>query len=219
MAARQETSTARTLVLDVPGWPGHLPGQHVDVRLTAEDGYTAQRSYSIASSSGVELTVQRMDDGEVSPYLTDVYDIGQPIEVRGPIGGWFVWRHTDPAPVQLIAGGSGVVPLMAMIRSRAQRGVRTPFRLLYSVRTPADVIYADELRRRARDDGGLDVHYVHTRVRGSRIGVADVNTHAWPSDFRPSVYICGPTGFVETVADIMVALGHDAKGIRTERYG
>jgi ferredoxin-NADP reductase len=217
--ARQETASARTLVFDVPDWPGHLPGQHVDVRLTAEDGYTAQRSYSIASATGLEITVQRLEDGEVSPYLTDTFEIGQPVELRGPIGGWFVWRHTEPAAVQLIAGGSGVVPLMAMIRSRAEHRVRTPFRLLYSVRTPQDVIYADELRRRARDDGGLDVQYIHTRVRGSRIGVADVNTHAWPKDFMPKVYVCGPTGFVETVADIMVALGHDARGIRTERYG
>ncbi|MFF5227076.1 ferredoxin reductase [Dactylosporangium sp. NPDC000521] len=224
-AARWETSSARTLVFDVPDWPGHLPGQHVDVRLTAEDGYTAQRSYSIASASGpaaagaLEITVQRLDDGEVSPFLADVYDIGQPIELRGPVGGWFVWRHTDPAPVQLVAGGSGIVPLMAMIRSRAAHGVRTPFRLLYSVRTPQDVIYADELRQRARDDRGLDVRFVHTRVRGSRVGVADVNTHAWPADFAPAVFVCGPTGFVETVADIMVALGHDTRSIRTERYG
>ncbi|WP_238006213.1 ferredoxin reductase [Dactylosporangium sp. AC04546] len=217
--ARQETATARTLVLDVEDWPGHLPGQHVDLRLTAEDGYTAQRNYSIASASGLEITVQRLDDGEVSPYLTDVWEVGQPIELRGPIGGWFVWRPTDPAPVQLMAGGSGVVPLMAMIRSRAEHGVKTPFRLLYSVRTPEDVIYADELRRRARDDRGLDVQYVYTRVRGSRVGLADVNTHAWPADFKPNVFVCGPTGFVETVADIMVALGHDARGVKTERYG
>ncbi|WP_432977636.1 ferredoxin reductase [Dactylosporangium sp. CA-233914] len=218
--ARQETPTARTLVFEVEeGWPGHLPGQHVDVRLTAEDGYTAQRSYSIASASGLEITVQRLEDGEVSPYLTDVLEFGQPIELRGPIGGWFVWRAAEPAPVQLIAGGSGVVPLMAMIRARAEQGVRTPFKLLYSVRTPEDVMYADELRRRARDDGGLDVQYVFTRVRGRRIGVADVHTHAWPKDFAPSVFVCGPTGFVETVADILVALGHDARSIRTERYG
>lgn len=218
-AAAFETSTARTLTFDVPDWPGHLPGQHVDVRLTAEDGYTAQRSYSIASASGLQITVQRLEDGEVSPFLTDVYEVGQPVEVRGPIGGWFVWRPTDPAPVQLVAGGSGIVPLMAMIRSRAELGVRTPFRLLYSARTPQDVIYADELRRRARDDRGLDVQYVYTRVRGSRVGVADVNTHAWPADFKPAVFVCGPTGFVETVADIMVALGHDARSVKTERYG
>ncbi|GAA3451001.1 ferredoxin reductase [Dactylosporangium matsuzakiense] len=217
--ARQETATARTLVFDVPDWPGHLAGQHVDVRLTAPDGYTAQRSYSIASATGVEITVQRLDDGEVSPYLTDVFDIAQLIELRGPIGGWFVWRPSDPAPVQLIAGGSGVVPLMAMIRARAASGAKTPFKLLYSARTPEDVIYADELRRRARDDGGLDVQYIHTRVRGRRVGVADVHTHAWPKEFEPSIYVCGPTGFVETVADILVALGHDARKIKTERYG
>ncbi|MFI5911613.1 ferredoxin reductase [Dactylosporangium sp. NPDC051541] len=219
VAARQETPTARTLVLDVPEWPGHLAGQHVDVRLTAADGYTAQRSYSIAAATGVEITVQRLEDGEVSPYLTDIYDISQLIEVRGPIGGWFVWRPTDPAPVQLIAGGSGVVPLMAMIRARATNGTKTPFKLLYSARTPEDVIYADELRRRARDDGGLDVEYIHTRVRGRRIGVADVHTHTWPKEFEPNIYVCGPTGFVETVADILVALGHDTRSIKTERYG
>ncbi|WP_433090308.1 ferredoxin reductase [Dactylosporangium sp. CA-052675] len=217
---RQETPTARTLVFDVDGdWPGHLPGQHVDVRLTAADGYRAQRSYSIASASGLEITVQRLDGGEVSPYLTDTYDISWPVEVRGPIGGWFVWRRSDPAPVQLIAGGSGIVPLMAMIRARAASGSKTPFKLLHSVRTPEDAIYADELRRRARDDGGLDVRHIHTRVRGKRIGLVDVNTHAWPKDFAPNVFVCGPTGFVETVADILVALGHEPSRVRTERFG
>ncbi|WP_433209205.1 ferredoxin reductase [Dactylosporangium sp. CS-047395] len=217
-AVRQETPTARTLVFDVDGgWPGHLAGQHVDVRLTAEDGYQAQRSYSIASADGLEITVQRLDGGEVSPYLSETYDISWPVEVRGPIGGWFVWRATDPSPVQLIAGGSGIVPLMAMIRARA--GLRTPFKLLYSVRTPEDTIYADELRQRARDDAGLDVQYIYTRVRGKRIGLADVNTHTWPNDFQPSVFVCGPTGFVETTADLLVALGHDPQRIRTERYG
>ncbi|WP_433049890.1 ferredoxin reductase [Dactylosporangium sp. CS-033363] len=218
-AIRQETPTARTLVFDVPDWPGHLPGQHVDVRLTAEDGYQAQRSYSIASADGLEITVQRLDGGEVSPYLSEIYDISWPVEVRGPIGGWFVWRNTDPAPVQLIAGGSGVVPLMSMIRARAFAKSKTPFKLLYSVRTPEDTIYADELRQRARDDAGLDVQYIYTRVRGKRIGLADVNTHTWPNDFSPSVYVCGPTGFVETTADLLIALGHDPQRIRTERYG
>lgn len=223
--ARAETPTARTLVLDVPDWPGHLPGQHVDVRLTAPDGYSAQRSFSIASAPDaprVELTVQRVPDGEVSGYLTEVYAVGNPVEIRGPVGGWFVWRDTDPAPVLLVAGGSGVVPLMAMIRARAAAGSRVPFRLVYSVRTPADVYYADELRRRARDDAGLDVAYVHTRSGPGpvgRLGVATLNTHGWPPDFQPNCFVCGPTGFVETVSDILVALGHDPRRVRTERFG
>jgi ferredoxin-NADP reductase len=229
VAARAETATARTLVLDVPGWPGHLPGQHVDVRLTAPDGYTAQRSYSIATPAAgdrVELTVQRVADGEVSPYLVDDYAVGELIELRGPVGGWFVWRATDTAPVTLVAGGSGVVPLMAMVRARAAAASRVPFRLVYSVRTPADTYYADELRARARDDAGLDVTYVYTRKAPDgwpepprRLGVATLNTHAWPADFAPACFVCGPTGFVETVADILVALGHRPNRIRTERFG
>jgi ferredoxin-NADP reductase len=223
--AREETPTARTLVLDVPDWPGHLPGQHVDVRLTAADGYSAQRSYSIASASAgarVELTVQRVPDGEVSPYLTEVFTVGDPVEIRGPVGGWFVWRDSEPAPVLLVGGGSGIVPLMAMIRARAAAGSRVPFRLVYSVRTPADAYYAEELRRRARDDGGLDVAYVHTRGGPppiARIGVATLNTHGWPPDFEPACFVCGPTGFVETVSDILVSLGHDPHRVRTERFG
>src|SRR2546427_7965012 len=154
---RDETATARTLALDVPGWSPQLPGQHVDVRLTAPDGYTAQRSYSIASAPDpdgerVELTVQRVPDGEVSPYLIDEFTIGDQVEIRGPIGGWFVWRAADPAPVLLVGGGSGIVPLMAMVRARGSVGSRVPFRLIYSVRAPEDVYYADELRRRVRDD-------------------------------------------------------------------
>jgi ferredoxin-NADP reductase len=223
--ARQETPTARTLVLDVPDWPGHLPGQHVDVRLTAADGYSAQRSFSIASApdgTRLELTVQRVPHGEVSPYLTDVFKVGDPVEIRGPVGGWFVWRDSDPAPVLLVGGGSGIVPLMAMLRARAAAGSRVPFRLVYSVRTPDDAYYADELRRRARDDGGVDVAYVHTRSGPppiGRIGVATLNTHGWPPDFEPACFICGPTGFVETVSDILVSLGHDPRRVRTERFG
>lgn len=260
--ARWETPSARTLVFDVPDWPGHLPGQHVDVRLTAPDGYRAQRSYSIASAweapigddsedgggsglrvamtedpggsgeqpklatGGFELTVQRLDDGEVSPYLTDTLGVGDEIELRGPVGGWFVWRDQQPAPVLLVAGGSGVVPLMAMIRARAAAGAKQPFRLIYSVRTPSDVCYAEELARRVRDDGGLDVRYVYTRripegwpAPAKRIDVATVNTYGWPPDFAPDCYVCGPTSFVETAADILVALGHDPKRIRTERFG
>jgi ferredoxin-NADP reductase len=216
---RDETPTARTLAFDVEGWPGHLAGQHVDVRLTAEDGYQAQRSYSLASTSGgdrIELTVQKIADGEVSPYLADVLKVGDPVELRGPVGGWFVWRPTDSAPVLLVAGGSGVVPLMAMVRTRRAAGSRVPFRLIYSVRTPEEVLYADELRRLPL---GIDVAYLYTRVEARRIGVADINTHGWPADFEPDCFVCGPTGFVETVADILVALGHQPRKVKTERFG
>jgi ferredoxin-NADP reductase len=245
-----ETSSARTLVFDVPGWPGHLPGQHVDVRLTAPDGYSAQRSYSIASAwseSGrveggrveggrieggrveggrIELTVQRVPDGEVSTYLTDVLEVGSAIELRGPVGGWFVWKAEKTTPVLLVAGGSGVVPLMSMIRARGDMRGRQPFRLIYSVRTPADACYAQELARRIRDDPGLDVRYVYTRETPpgwpdppKRLGVATLNTYGWPPDFTPDCFVCGPTSFVETAADILVALGHDPSRIRTERFG
>ncbi|MER6593003.1 ferredoxin reductase [Micromonospora purpureochromogenes] len=226
---RVETPSAHTLVLEAPGWPAHVAGQHVDIRLTAEDGYQAARSYSLATPADgdrIALTVQRVDDGEVSPYLLDTYAEGDPIEVRGPLGGYFVWRPDETAPVLLVGGGSGVVPLMAMVRARRAAGSRTPFRLIYSVRTPADVIYADELRTRARDDHGLDVAYVYTREapdgwRGAphRIGLADVNTHGWPPDLEPLCYVCGPTGFVETVADLLVGLGHQSRRVRTERFG
>jgi ferredoxin-NADP reductase len=226
---RVETPTAQTLVLEVPGWPGHLPGQHVDVRLTAEDGYQAARSYSLAApgtDGRIELTVQRVPDGEVSPYLIDAWAQGDPVEVRGPVGGWFIWRTEETSPVLLVAGGSGIVPLMAMVRARRVAGSRVPFRLVYSARTPTDVFYADELRRRVRDDLGLDVAYVYTREapegwRGEphRVGLADLNTHGWPPDLEPHCYVCGPTGFVETVADLLVGLGHQARRVRTERFG
>ncbi|MEW2501168.1 ferredoxin reductase [Amycolatopsis sp. NPDC047767] len=223
---RQETVTARTLVFDVPGWPGHLAGQHVDVRLTAPDGYTAQRSYSLAAPSDgdrLELTIQRVPGGEVSEHLTGPYAVGDPVEIRGPIGGWFVWRPTEPAPVLLVAGGSGVVPLMAMIRARRAAGSRALFRLVYSVRTPADLFYAEELRK---PYAGLDVTYVYTRElpEGAagiprRLSVATLNTAGWPADFGPTSYVCGPTSFVETVADALLALGHSPHAIKTERFG
>jgi ferredoxin-NADP reductase len=227
---RQETPTIRTLVFDIPDWPGHVAGQHIDVRLTAPDGYQAQRSYSIGSAwtddGKVELTVQRLDDGEVSPYLVDVLEVGDQIELRGPVGGWFVWKPVQTAPVLLIGGGSGVVPLMAMIRQRSLAKTMQPFRLIYSVRTPEDICYADELRQRVRDDGGLDVRYVYTRKTPEgwadppkRIDVATLNTYGWPPDFGADTFVCGPTSFVETAADILVALGHDPRRIRTERFG
>lgn len=224
--SRVETPTAHTLVFDVPGWPGHLAGQHVDVRLTAEDGYSAQRSYSLSTPSQVdrvELTVQRVDDGEVSTYLHDVYSVGDPVELRGPIGGWFVWRPEEQEPVLLVAGGSGIVPLMAMIRARREAGSKALFKLIYSVRTPDELYYAEELRR---PQAGVDVTYVYTRAvpegwpkPPGRLGVATINSEGWPVDFAPRCFVCGPTGFVETVANILVALGHDPRRIKTERFG
>jgi ferredoxin-NADP reductase len=227
--SRAETASARTLVLQVDGWPGHLAGQHVDVRLTAEDGYSTQRSYSIAAPTEgdrIELTVQLVPDGEVSPFLVRDYAIGDPIEVRGPVGGWFVWQPEQPEPVLLVGGGSGIVPLMAMVRSRQATGRRVPFRLLYSVRTPQDLYYADELRRRDRDDAGLDVTVLYTRAapddwprQPKRLNLADLSAARWPANVRPRCYVCGPTGFVETVAAMLVALGHDEHEVRTERFG
>ena len=235
-ATRDETATARTIVLDVPGWPGHLAGQHVDVRLTAPDGYSTERSYSIASAPAdgqadppvVELTVQRLADGEVSPYLTQTLAVGFPLELRGPIGGWFVWDPAGAAaaPVLLVAGGSGVVPLMAMIRERAAAGGRAPFRLIYSVRDPGALLYAGELAQREQAGDGLEVTYVYTRAAppGSvqptgRINATTLASAGWPPDKSPAVFVCGPTGFVEAVADLLVRAGHSAGAIRTERFG
>jgi ferredoxin-NADP reductase len=235
VALRDETPTARTLVLQMPGWPGHDAGQHVDVRLTAADGYTAVRSYSIASAPGpdterVELTVEEVPDGEVSPYLVQVISVGDPLEVRGPVGGWFVWRPRQPEPVQLVAGGSGVVPLMAMVRTHADAVAisrsRAPLRLLYSVRDPESVLYRAELQRRAGRDGGLDLTYAYTRTTpagwqrpAQRIGADLVAAATWAAELAPTCYVCGPTGFVEAVADLLIGAGHDPTRIRTERFG
>jgi ferredoxin-NADP reductase len=224
---RPESASARTLVLDVPDWPGHLAGQHVDVRLTAADGYSTQRSYSLASEpSTVELTVQSVVDGEVSPYLVEVAEPGDQFEIRGPVGGYFTWAADQAAPVLLVGGGSGVVPLMAMIRARAQAGSRAPFRLIYSVRGPAEAFYADELARRVRDDQGLDVSWVYTRTTPAdwprppgRLDAATLQTSGWPGTFDPQCYVCGPTPFVETVANLLVAAGHAAQNVKTERFG
>jgi ferredoxin-NADP reductase len=223
---RDETATARTLVLDVPGWPGHQAGQHVDVKLTAEDGYSAQRSYSIASApdgTRLELTVQRIDDGEVSPYLTEALEPGDPLQLRGPIGGWFVWPPGSVAPLLLVAGGSGIVPLMAMIRAHAVNKSKVPVRLIYSVRSPADVLYAPELSERSHESP-LEVTFLYTRaapagIPAGRINAEIIKATAWPPRASPAVFICGPTGFVETAAGLLVAVGHDPAAVKTERFG
>jgi ferredoxin-NADP reductase len=224
--AKWETPTVRTLELKVPGWADHLAGQHLDVRLTAEDGYQAQRSYSIASAPGepLELTVERLDDGEVSPYLVDEAREGDGFEVRGPIGGYFVWEPDDPAPVLLVGGGSGVVPLMAMARSRARVGGVAPMRLLYSSRSLEDVIYREQLE--ALVDGGLEVVHTLTREQpggwtgySRRIDPDLLAEVAWPVADEPKVFVCGSTRFVDVAADGLVALGYDPRWIRTERFG
>jgi ferredoxin-NADP reductase len=224
-----ETPRVASLAIDVPDWPGHLAGQHVDVRLTAEDGYQAQRSYSIASApeeSRVAITVERLDDGEVSPYLVGELKPSDSLELRGPIGGYFVWRADDPRPVLLIGGGSGVVPLMAMIRHRALAGSRTPVRLLDSSRTFEDVIYREELERLAAAGGALTVTHTLTRAQppgwrgySRRLDRRMIEEVAWPVAQRPIVFICGPTPFVEAAATLLVDHGYDPGWIKTERFG
>ena len=222
-----ETPRVKTVAFDVPGWPGHRAGQHVDVRLTAEDGYQAQRSYSIASTpddTRVELTVERLEDGDVSPYLTDELRPGDRIELRGPVGGWFVWEPAQGGPLLLVAGGSGVVPLMAMIRTRAAAGSDVDTRLLFSSRSWEDVIYREELERLGGD--GLTV--VHTLTRSQPSGWtgyarrvdAKMLAEVGPSPAElPRVYVCGPTPFVEAVAAALVQLGHEPRRVKTERFG
>lgn len=224
---RPETPSVVTLVLRVPGWPGHLPGQHVDVRLTAEDGYSTQRSYSLAApdhGAVVELTVQTVIDGEVSPFLAEGLQVGDPVELRGPVGGWFVWSPELPVRVLLVAGGSGVVPLMAMIRARQEAGSAVPMRLVYSVRTPADVIFAKELEQLSGD--GLEVVLVHTRSAppgsdrpAGRLTSEELASLAWSPADDVRTYVCGPTGFVDAAAAALVAAGHGDDTIRTERFG
>ncbi len=223
-----ETALAVTIHFDVADWPGHRAGQHVDVKLTAEDGYSAQRSYSIASPPGEErvaLTVVRMDDGEVSPYLTTVLDAGDQIELRGPIGGYFVWEAQDTRPVLLVGGGSGVVPLMAMLRHHAALGCDSGIHLVYSARTVDDLLYRDELERLA-EDANRDVTVTLTRERparwAGRLGRVDADLlerAGWPASDSPRCFVSGPTPFVEEVADTLVALGHAPGNIRTERFG
>lgn len=229
---RSETLRARTLVLDVPGWPGHRAGQHLDVRLVAEDGYQAQRSYSIASPPEdvmVALTVERLDDGEVSPYLVDELRPGDGLEVRGPIGGYFVWNVAMGGPLLLVAGGSGIVPLMAMLRHRrrasAAARATAPVRLLYSARTLDDMIYRAELQQLAEPPL---VEVALTVTRGAppewigfrrRIDRAMLESVSWPSSAAPHAYVCGPTTLVESVATLLVELGHAPSRVRTERFG
>jgi ferredoxin-NADP reductase len=223
-----ETPRVKTLVLDVPDWPGHRAGQHVDVRLTAEDGYQAQRSYSIASApenERLEITVERLDDGEVSPYLAEELVVGDKLELRGPIGGYFVWEAGQEGPLLLVAGGSGVVPLMAMLRHRAATRADVPARLLYSSRTLAEVIYRDELDRLSAADPALEVHYALTREQpegwsgyASRVDEAILRETAFPNGAGVA-FVCGPTRFVETVADGLLAVGYAPERVRTERFG
>jgi ferredoxin-NADP reductase len=219
--AIEETPRVKTLLLDAEGWPGHRPGQHLDVRLTAEGGYQAERSYSIASAPGepLAITVERLDDGEVSPYLVDVPTDGDQFEVRGPIGGYFVWED-DGRPALLVGGGSGVVPLMAMIRSSSGS---TPLRLLYSSRSYEDIVYREEL-----ETPPAHVEIFHTLTReqppgwtgySRRIDDELLRELAWPAGEQPQVFVCGSTRFVDAAADGLLRLGYDAAWVKTERFG
>jgi ferredoxin-NADP reductase len=224
----EETPRCKTLILEPPGWPGHRAGQHVDVRLTAEDGYQAQRSYSIASApedAELRLTIERLDDGEVSPYLVGELRPGDELELRGPIGGYFVWERSSGGPLLLIAGGSGVVPFRAMLRHRLAANSDAAVRLLYSARSLDEVLYRHELEALMSD------HDITTRVALTRDWPQDWRGHrgrinaellrdaSWPPDERPLIYICGPTGFVEAIAAQLVEAGHDPARIKTERFG
>lgn len=225
--SQPETDSARTIGLTVPGWRGHLAGQHIDLKLTAEDGYSAQRSYSLsrpADGESIELTVQQIDDGEVSPYLIELAE-GDEIELRGPIGGWFVWRPAEQARILLVAGGSGIVPLMAMLRQRVVAGA-SYFRLVYSVRSPADVYYAQELDRLERECEWLHVTLVYTRAAPpqttrplGRLRSTDLALSQWTPHDGVRIYVCGSTGFVESVTTKLIEQGHQPSAIRTERFG
>ena len=230
IALHDETATARTITLEVSDWPGHVAGQHVDVRLTATDGYSAVRSYSIASAPNpqrrIQLTIELLPNGEVSPYLTQELEVGDRLELRGPVGGWFVWRTQQSEPIQLIAGGSGIVPLMAMIRSRASAGSVAAFRLLYSVREPAAVFYRNELQALSDQDHSLGLTYAYTRVAPKnwarppgRIDATLIASTTWPSTLAPTCYVCGPTSFVESAAGLLSSAGYSPDKIRTERFG
>jgi ferredoxin-NADP reductase len=224
-----ETAGATTFLLDVRDWPGHRSGQHVDVRLTADDGYQAQRSYSIASAPDdpqLAVTVERIDDGEVSPWLTTVARRGDRFELRGPIGGYSVWDGSDRDPVLLVAGGSGVVPMMAMARHRARRSLSTRMRLLYSARTEDDIVYRDELGQLAARGDGFEVVYTLTRAvppgwsgYRRRVDGPMLAEVTWPERHASPAFVCGPTPFVESVASSLVLLGHPPGRVKTERFG
>jgi ferredoxin-NADP reductase len=215
----RETPSASTLVLDIPGWSGHRAGQHVDLRLTADDGYTATRSYSLSSAPGdpPAVTVERLDDGEVSPYLVGEAQPGDELELRGPVGGWFVWEPAQGGPLQLIGGGSGLAPLMSILRHHRRSGSDAEVRLLLSARGPQDVLFADEL---------VDPVIAYTREAppgwtgyARRIDRAMLEEATFPPGREPRVFVCGPTGLVEGVAADLVAIGHSPSRIRTERFG
>jgi ferredoxin-NADP reductase len=224
----EETARTKSIVLDLPDWQGHRAGQHVDVRLTAEDGYQAQRSYSIASAPEDEhlaFTVERLEDGEVSTYLVDELRSGDDLELRGPVGGYFVWESSLGGPLLLVGGGSGVVPFRSMLRHHRATENTVPVRLVYSARSLPELIYRDELMRIAAD-GEIDIRFTLTREQppswrgyARRIDRDFLSEVAWPVDERPLVYACGPTGFVETAASALVALGHEPGRIKTERFG
>jgi ferredoxin-NADP reductase len=224
----EETARTKSIVLELPDWVGHRAGQHVDVRLTAEDGYQTQRSYSIASApedGDLVLTVERLDDGEVSPYLTDVLRPGDTLELRGPVGGYFVWEQSLGGPLLLVGGGSGVVPLRSILRHHQAIESTVPVRLLYSARSLSEVIYREELMRIGADDA-IDIRFTLTRERPNgwrgysrRVDQELLGEVSWPPSERPRVYVCGPTGFVEAAASALVGLGHEPDQIRTERFG
>jgi ferredoxin-NADP reductase len=227
---KPESARAKTILLDVPGWPGHLAGQHLDLRLTADDGYQTQRSYSISSvpdgQPRLEITVERLDDGEVSPFLMDELREGDRIELRGPAGGYFTWTPADGGPLLLVGGGSGVAPLMAMLRARTWAGDRTPVRLFYSARTVDELLYRAELEALAEGNEGFKL--TRTLTRGApeswmgeqgRIGREMLAARGFPPEDRPRGFVCGPTPFVEAIADALIALGHDGRHIKTERFG
>ena len=220
-----ETPRVKTIVLDVPDWPGHRAGQHLDVRLTAEDGYRAEREYSIASAPGelVAITVERLEDGEVSPYLTEELRTGDAVELRGPVGGYFVWGPDDGGPLLLVAGGSGIVPLRSMLRHRDRSSSDVPVRLLYSSRTLEDVIYRPEL-----DQPREGVEVIHTLTREQppgwtghtgRVDTQLLDTVIWPAEEDPLAFVCGPTSFVEVVAAGLVECGYRPERVKTERFG
>jgi ferredoxin-NADP reductase len=226
---RAETPRAATLVFDIPGWEGHRAGQHVDMRLTAEDGYEAQRGYSIASppeDPRVSLTVEALEDGEVSPYLVEELRAGDQLELRGPIGGYFTWDVADGGPLLLVGGGSGFVPLMAMLRHRAAAGADVPTRALVSARTREDVLYREELEGLAAADPELGLAITLTRAQppgwtgyARRVDAAMLAETGFPPEAAPRIFVCGPTPFVEAVAELLVAAGHPPERVKTERFG